>query len=199
MNVVFDVGNVLIRWAPERAVAHVFPDPAKALAWLHSVGFFEWNLAQDGGRGFTEGLAVLEAAHPGASGPLGAYQARFAETILQPIEGSWALMARLRAGGQRIFGITNFAAYTWPIALDLHPRLAVAFEDVVVSGQEHLLKPDPAIYQLLCRRNAITPAECLFIDDSLPNVLGARAVGMQAHHFTSPEALEADLAARGLF
>ena len=198
MHVVFDVGNVLIRWAPERAVAHVFPDAVEALGWLQSVGFFEWNLVQDGGRGFAEGLAVLEAAHPGASGPLGSYQARFAQTILQPIEGSWALMERLRAGGHRIFGITNFAAYTWPIALDVHPRLATAFEDVVVSGREHLLKPDPAIYHRLCRRNGLRPEDCLFIDDSLPNVLGARAVGMQAHLFTTPEALAADLAARDL-
>ena len=198
MNIVFDVGNVLIRWAPERAVAHVVPDPAEGLAWLHRVGFFEWNYVQDGGRGFDEGLAVLEAAHPGAAGVLGSYVERFGLTIEAPIEGSWVLLEALRAEGHRLFAITNFAAYTWPVALALHPALATAFEDVVVSGHERLLKPEPEIYRLLCARNGLRPEECLFIDDSPANVAGAQAVGMAAHHFTTAAGLGADLLARGL-
>jgi len=59
----------------------------------------------------------------------------------------------------------------------------------VVSGDERLLKPDPAIYQLLLGRNGLEAADCLFIDDSLKNVKGAEAIGMKAHHFTSPESL----------
>lgn len=198
MNLVFDVGNVLIRWAPERAVAHVFPDPAEGLAWMQSVGFFAWNVVQDGGRGFAEGLAVIEAEHPGAASVLAAYPQRFGLTIEEAIEGTWALVERLRARGHRLLAITNFAAYTWPVALDLHPRLASSFEDVVVSGHEKLLKPGAAIYELLCARNGLRAGDCLFIDDSAANVEGARAVGMAAHHFTTPEALEQDLAARGL-
>lgn len=198
MNVVFDIGNVLIRWAPERAVAHVFPDPAEGLAWLHRVGFFDWNYVQDGGRGFDAGLAVLEAAHPGASAVLGEYARRFGLTIEAPIEGSWVLLEALRAEGHRLFAITNFAAYTWPVALEMHPRLGTSFEDVVVSGREHLLKPGPEIYRLLCARNGLRAEDCLFIDDSPANVEGARAVGMAAHPFTTPAALGADLVARGL-
>lgn len=198
MHVVFDVGNVLIRWRPERAVAHAYPQADAALAYLASVEFYAWNLAQDGGRGFAEGLAVLEAAHPGKSAPLAEYATRFAETIREPITGTWDLLDRLGARGHRLFGITNFAAYTWPVALDLHPRLSTAFEDMVVSGHEGLLKPDAAIYRLLCVRNGLTPEDCLFIDDSAANVAGAQAVGMAAHRFTTPEGLEADLVARGL-
>lgn len=198
MNVVFDVGNVLIRWAPERAVAHVFANPAEGLAWLHRVGFFDWNYVQDGGRGFEAGLAVLEAAHPGASAVLGAYVERFGLTIEAPIEGSWALLEALRAAGHRLFAITNFAAFTWPVALRLHPRLANSFEDVVVSGVEGLLKPGPEIYRLLCQRNGLRPEDCLFIDDSPANVAGAQAVGMAAHAFTTPALLGADLVERGL-
>ena len=68
----------------------------------------------------------------------------------------------------------------------------------MVSGQEKLLKPDAAIFCLLCERNGLDPAECLFIDDSAANVAGARAFGMDAVVFTTPEALETDLAERGL-
>jgi len=198
MNIVFDVGNVLIRWRPERAVAPEFPDPAKGLAYLHEVGFFDWNLTRDGGRPFNDGWAALDAAHPGRVQPLATYPQRFAETIREPIDGTWALLDRLKAQGHRLFAITNFAVETWPTALEIHPRLGQVFEDVVVSGHEKLLKPSPEIYRLLLSRNALLAGDCLFIDDSLPNVEGARAVGMAAHHFTSPETLAQDLTARQL-
>lgn len=198
MNVVFDIGNVLIRWRPERAVAEYFPDPAEARAYFDRVGFAAWNLANDAGRSFAEGLAALEAAHPGEAAPLAAYRARFALTIEEPIAGTWALVDRLLARQVPLYAITNFAAETWPEALRLHPRLGGVFRDTIVSGQVRLIKPGPAIYQLLLARADLDPARCLFIDDSPANVDGARAVGMQAHHFTGPEALEADLVARGL-
>lgn len=198
MPVIFDIGNVLLRWAPERAVAHVFPDPDEGLAYLDRVGFWDWNYQQDGGRAFEAGLAVLEAMHPGQTAPLAAYRERFALTIEARIEGSWALAEALRDQGHRLFAITNFAAYLWPVALALHPRLGTLFEDVVVSGVEGLLKPGPEIFDLLLARNGLVAAECLFIDDSLANVEGARAVGMAAHHFTDVERLTLDLRARGL-
>ena len=68
----------------------------------------------------------------------------------------------------------------------------------MVSGDERLVKPDPAIYRLLLDRNGLEASSCLFIDDSPKNVAGAEAVGMKAHHFTSPEALRNHLAGLGL-
>jgi haloacid dehalogenase superfamily, subfamily IA, variant 3 with third motif having DD or ED/haloacid dehalogenase superfamily, subfamily IA, variant 1 with third motif having Dx(3-4)D or Dx(3-4)E len=198
MNLVFDVGNVLIRWRPEKAVAHVYPDRQAALASLDRVGFAAWNLANDGGRPFVEAVAELRGRHGAEAEALVEYPAHFGETIREPIEGSWALIERLRARGARLFAITNFAAETWPVALRLHPRLGEVFEDVVVSGQVGLLKPGPEIYRLLLARNGLMAEECLFVDDSAANVAGARSVGMAAHHFTTPALLEADLVARGL-
>jgi 2-haloacid dehalogenase len=198
MNIVWDIGNVLIRWQPEQAVAHLFPDPTEARAWLDAVDFFDWNYQQDGGRTLVEGLAAMEAAHPGQSAPLESYLDHFAKTIRVPITENWDLMDRLTADGHRQFAITNFSAQTWPIALTLHPRLATAFEDVVVSGIERVLKPGPEIFRLLLDRNGLNAADCLFIDDSPANVDGARQVGMAAVHFTDPQALARELAGLGL-
>jgi 2-haloacid dehalogenase len=198
MNIVFDIGDVLIAWQPERAFAGYFRDADAARAWLDSIDFFDWNYAFDGGRSFVEGLAAAEAAHPGRSGPLAGYLAGFPETIRTPISGSWDLLDRLQARGRPLYAVTNFAAETWPLALRVHPRLGTVFRDVVVSGRERLLKPRPEIFELLLKRNALVAEECLFIDDNPANVEGARAVGMAAHRFTSPEALEAELARRGL-
>jgi len=198
MNIVFDIGNVLIAWHPERALSRHFPDPAEARAYLDSIDFHNWNYTFDGGRSFLEGLAAAEAAYPGRTGPLATYLAGFPDTIRTPIAGTWDLLERLQARGRPLFAITNFAAETWPLALQVHPRLGTVFRDVVVSGRERMLKPRPEIYELLLARNALVAEECLFIDDNPGNVEGARAVGMAAHHFTSPAALEADLARRGL-
>ena len=63
--------------------------------------------------------------------------------------------------------------------LDLLPRRAL-LSGVVISGVEKLVKPDAAIFRLICERYALKPEECLFIDDNEQNVEGARAVGMTA-------------------
>jgi 2-haloacid dehalogenase len=65
-----------------------------------------------------------------------------------------------------------------------------------VSGDEGLLKPDREIFELFFDRYGVRPERAVFVDDSLRNVQGARTAGMQALHFTSPEALARDL--RGL-
>ncbi|MGA1635685.1 MAG: HAD family hydrolase [Gemmobacter sp.] len=198
MRVVFDVGNVLIAWAPHLAFAHRYPDRAEAEAWMARVGFHAWNYAQDGGRTLAEGLAVARAEHGALADPLADYVARFDETIRTPIAGSWALIEALRARGAPVYAITNFGAETWPAALARYPAFGTHFADIVVSGHERILKPDPAIYRLLLDRNGLAAGDCLFVDDVAANVEGARAVGMAAHHFTGPEALAAELTARGI-
>jgi len=196
--VVFDIGNVLIRWAPERAIAHHFPDPIQALAWYERVGFHDWNLEQDRGRTLAEALPVIDAAHPGAGAILADYAQTFVETIRQPIAGTWALAEALAERGVPLHAITNWSAELFPVARALHPRLDTLFGVTVVSGAERLIKPDPEIYRRLLDRTGLAAGDCLFIDDSPKNVAGAQAVGMQAHHFTDPAALRADLLARGL-
>lgn len=198
MNIVFDIGNVLVRWDLHRAFADHFDGPERIDAYLDEVGFHDWNRLQDGGRSWADAAADLRSRHGERAHPATDYPARHADTIAEPIEGTWALLDRLAARGHGIYAITNWSAESWPDAQRLHPRLTRAFRDVVVSGQEKLLKPDAAIFRLLCDRNGLKPPDCLFIDDSPANVAGARAVGMDAVVFTTPEALETDLTERGL-
>lgn len=195
-HVVFDIGQVLVRWDPALAFLPDLGTRAAADAFLTRTGFSALNLRADGGETFT--ALANEVADPGDRAIFLRYVDRYALTVPEAIEGTWALMGRLRAKGHGIHAITNWSAETWPVGVKAHPRLATSFGVTVVSGQERLLKPDPRIFALLCQRAGCAPGDCLFIDDSPTNVAGAQGAGMDAVLFTGPEALEAALTERGL-
>jgi len=196
-HVIFDIGGVLVNWQPHLAWMDHFETREAAEAFMERTAFPERNLRADGGARF-EDLAA-ELADPADRAQFARYVSRYAETIPEAIEGSWALMDRLKANGLHIHAITNWSAETWPVGLTKHPRLGTSFETLVVSGEEGLLKPDVAIFDLLrARAGGIAAEACVFIDDSETNVAGAKTAGMDAIHFTSPEALETALTQRGL-
>ncbi|SIT17513.1 HAD family hydrolase [Paracoccus saliphilus] len=197
-HIVFDLGQVLIEWSPEPAFSGHFDDQAAIRDWMARVDFNGWNRLQDGGRPLAEGLAAARAAHGDEAAPLENYTANFPLTIAAPVPGSWEIAEALKAAGHRLFAITNWSHDNWPAALTGYPRLQTLFEDIVVSGTERLLKPEPEIYLTLTRRNDIASGDCIFIDDSAANVEGARAVGMDAIRFTDSEALRQALKERGI-
>ncbi|QBX35283.1 HAD family phosphatase [Paracoccus liaowanqingii] len=195
-TLVFDIGNVLIRWDPVAPFLPHLGDRDSVQAFLDRVWFRALNLRADGGESFAD--LATEIADPDDRALFAAYLPGYAASITDPIEGTWALMDRLRARGHAIHAITNWSAQTWPLGLATHPRLATAFGTTIVSGIEGVIKPDPRIFALLCDRAGVAPEDCLFIDDSAYNIAGALASGMAAHRFTDPETLERDLTARGL-
>ncbi|WP_333826461.1 HAD family hydrolase [Pararhodobacter sp.] len=194
--VVFDIGNVLVRWEPHRAFTPDLGSHDAAEAFMARTGFMARNLRADAGESFAD--LATEISDPDDRALFARYVGRYRDTVPEAIEGSWALMERLRGRGLQIHAITNWSAETWPHGVAVHPRLETAFGVTVISGHERVLKPDPRIFALLCERTGLDAADCLFIDDSPKNIAGARAFGMQAEHFTTAGALEAALAARGL-
>lgn len=196
MNIIFDIGNVLLKWDPAEAFLDDLGSREAVAAFLDRIDFHALNLRADGGETFADLAATLD--DPADRALLASYLDNYALTIRETIPGTWVLLDRLRAQGHAIHAITNWSAETWPIGLATHPRLANAFEVTVVSGHEGLLKPDARIFQLLCERAGVAPADCLFIDDTKRNADGARAAGLDGVHFTGPEALEQALLERGL-
>lgn len=194
--VVFDIGNVLVRWDARLAFSGRLGGVGQAGVFLNRIGFAGLNLRADAGESFAD--LAREIADPLDRALFASYPRFYAQTIAEPIEGTWDLMDRLRARGMQIHAITNWSAETWPIGLATHPRLGTAFGVTVVSGREGVIKPDPRIFALLCDRAELAPQDSLFIDDSPANVAGARDFGMQAELFTTPADLEAALTARVL-
>ncbi|MBL8791924.1 MAG: HAD family phosphatase [Rhizobiales bacterium] len=197
MNIVFDLGMVLIEWDPRHLYRKVFDDPDRMEWFLAEVCHGGWNLEQDRGRDWEDAATEAIARHPAWAREIRLYRERWMEMVPGPIEGSLQILEELDARGTPLYAITNWNGETFR---ETRARFSFLdrFRDIVVSGDEGLIKPDPAIFALLCRRNNLEPAHCLFIDDSLKNVHGAQAVGWQGHHFTTPERLRADLVSRGV-
>lgn len=197
MNVVFDIGNVLVHWEPRALYRKIFATEAEVEWFIANVCTHDWNLEQDRGRSFAEGVVALSKRFPEHAEAIAAYDLRWHETVLGPIDGSVAILDELKAKGTPLYAITNFNQDKFRESKKRFPFLSV-FRDIVISGDERVLKPDPAIYRLLLDRNGLEAASCVFIDDSTKNVEGAEAVGMKAIHFTSPEALRRELAKLGV-
>ena len=194
-HVVFDIGAVLVDWDPALAWVDDLGQ-AETDAFLKRINFDKLNLACDAGATFAEAAALL--GDPADATRLAQYVERYTLTVPHKIQGTWDILYDQKAKGVRIFAITNWSAETWPEGCKIHPELAEVFETIVVSGQVGMIKPSVEIYGHFCTKAGVDAADCIFTDDGLHNCLGAKAAGMDAIHFTGPEALAAGLKTRGL-
>ncbi|MEM7423414.1 MAG: HAD-IA family hydrolase, partial [Pseudomonadota bacterium] len=135
--------------------------------------------------------------YPGRADLIARYDSHWQDSIIGPIHGTVEIKQRLMDAGIPVYGITNFSSEKWPAERARYDFLR-DFRDIVVSGDIGIVKPDPAIYHALIERNGLDVSRSVFIDDSPKNVAGAEAVGMDAIHFTTPEALNVALRDRGL-
>lgn len=196
--VVFDVGNVLFGWEPRALYRRLLDDEEAIDRFLAETGLLDWHVGLDAGREAAEATADLCGRFPHHAPLISAWSERFDETITGPVPGTHAIVDELAEAGVPLFAITNFSADFWAPFHANEARFFSRFRDILVSGTEKLLKPDPAIYRLALGRFGLAPGEALFIDDRADNVEGARAVGMPAHLFTDAADLRRRLADEGL-
>jgi len=197
MNVVFDLGGVLIGWEPARLVRAHFPQQAASDAAAASLAralfhHEDW-LAFDGGiRGVDEVVARSAARLGLPAEALHDFIAPLGER-LDPLPENIALLDSLRARREageplRLFYLSNMPV---PYARALERRHAFfgCFDGGIFSGDVKRVKPHEEIYNLLAWRHGLEPARTLFIDDCAANVEMARALGWQAIHCAAPGAL----------
>ena len=192
--VVFDVGHVLYQWDRRHLFEKLIADPVELDWFLDNVISRDWHNQHDAGRPIHEMIEERIIEYPHHEDLIRAYHGRWLETIPGPVPGSLEIVGELATRGVPLFAITNFGADYWAMFRPTAPVFDL-FGGIVVSGEERLMKPDPAIYALALKRFGLEPGEGLFIDDSLPNVEGAQANGFAAHHFTDAEVLRAELTA----
>jgi 2-haloacid dehalogenase len=195
---VFDVGGVLLEWDPRYLYRKLFVGNDDAMeAFLANVCTEEWNERQDAGRPFADAVAEILPAHPDQSHLIEAFGRRFDEMIDGVIAGSVDIVHELKGNGVPIYALTNWSSETFPSARRRFDFLA-AFDGIVVSGDEGVIKPDPRIFHILLERYRIAPETAVFIDDNPRNAAAAATLGMHGIHFRSPRLLRGELEAVGL-
>lgn len=196
--VVFDLGNVLIAWDPLPAIAKaVGAEQAARFLADEDFDFTDWNRQQDAGRSWLEGEAVAVAAHPHWEPAIRGYRENFSDSIVGAIEGTVQLLRELHASGIQLFALTNWSKELFPVALNRFDFLGL-FEDIIVSGEEGVAKPDPRIFEILQERIGQSLGSCILIDDSPSNIKAAAEAGLDTILFTDSGRLREDLAVRGL-
>ena len=108
-----------------------------------------------------------------------------------------ALLREVRASGRAKLAL--FSNASTRLEEDLASRdLHVEFDVVFNSARLGLAKPDPNAFRTVASQLGVPPERCLFVDDTIPNVHGARAASMQAEPFTDVAALRSLLEEAGL-
>lgn len=196
-HIVFDIGKVLIHYDPNIPFSRLIPDETERKWFFDNVCTHDWNVEQDRGRTWADAEALLIETHPTREEHIRAFRKYWHEMVPHAYKDSVAIMEGLIAKGRDVTMLTNFASDTFREAQERFPFLTKP-RGVTVSGDVRLIKPDVAIYETHAKSFGLEPAATIFIDDSLPNVEGAKAAGWQAVHFTGAEKLRSDLAAHGI-
>lgn len=174
--------------------AKLIDDPEELDWFLAHVVTLEWHFQHDAGRPFAEMVAERSREFPEYTDHIMAYSERFPETIPGPVEGMVDLVHALVDRSVPIYAISNFGAESWA---QFRPAAPIfdQFSDIVISGEEKLIKPDRAIFELALKRFSRRADQCLFVDDRLDNITAGQAIGLPGHHFSNAAQLESELKA----
>jgi 2-haloacid dehalogenase len=196
-RVVFDIGNVLVRWRPDALALKVTGSPERAQHFRDVVCNDAFLLAYDQATNCAQAVEEWARRHPDYAQALRAFDARWMEALPGAIEENVAILKALKARGEKVYSITNYPSEKFDASRARFPFYDL-FDVVLVSGKEKLVKPDPAIYHRLFERTGEAPADLIFVDDMAENIAAARACGMQTIHFVEGVNLARELAVFGL-
>lgn len=195
-TVVFDMGNVLIGWdqslpLSDRMARDEWNDFAAEAA------FASLNSLADRGVPIADVIARAAYSDPRHGEIVEAYYDRFPLSLTGPIDGMAEVVAELKAAGIRLLGLSNWSAETFHHAPEVAPAIN-ELEDIVVSGREKMIKPDPQIFHLLSQGFDLDPGRTIFVDDLQANIDAANRLGFIGLHFTGAQQLRNDLHELGL-
>lgn len=194
--VVFDIGNVLIEWQPERFYDRVI-GPQRRKAMFRAVDLHAMNDVVDLGGHFTDTIYATAEKHPEWREEIRMWHDRWIEMATPAISHSARLMVALQAKGVPVFSLTNFGIQSFDHAATHYPFMR-DFDRQYISGHMQVIKPDPTIYQMLEADCGVAPEALIFTDDRPDNIDMAARRGWQVHLFEGPQGWADRLVAAGL-
>lgn len=179
-NVVFDVGQVLLRFEPDEFIPRLLP-PGAARVLTKEVLFTcpTWSRIDEGTIS-EEACARKECADIGVPElwPQALYVMQHFHEQMSALPTA-ELLPQLHTLGKRLYVLSNYGPVGFARAEERFADVFSQFDGMIISGREKLIKPDPAIYRLLLSRYGLNAAETVFIDDRAENIRAAQSVGMQ--------------------
>lgn len=194
--VLFDIGNVLIRWQPETWVASQIGQ-ARADAFFEQTQILEVHNRVDAGAPYVETNQALAVQHPDWAPEIQMWIDNWASLAAPAIPHSVHLLRQLRARGVPVFALSNFGADTFEMSCETYDFLT-EFDRSYISGRMGVIKPDADIYAQVEADCGLDPSRLLFADDRADNIAAAAARGWQVHQFTTPDLWAARLIDAGL-
>jgi 2-haloacid dehalogenase len=194
--VVFDIGNVLIEWQPERFYDSVI-GPDRRRAMFDAVDLHGMNDRVDSGENFRDTIYATAEEYADWRDEIRLWHDRWIEMAAPVIDHSLRLMKALQARGVPVFSLTNFGIQSYDHAATHYPFLR-EFDRDFISGHLGMIKPGPAIYEAVEQGSGLPPEALIFTDDRADNIAAAAARGWQTHHFTGPQGWADRLVAVGL-
>ncbi|MEM7320655.1 MAG: HAD family phosphatase [Pseudomonadota bacterium] len=194
--VIFDIGNVLIEWQPERHYDKVVGETRRKKLF-EDVDLHAMNDLVDRGHNFRETIHDWAERHPDWRAEILLWHDQWIEMAQPAIPHSVRLLRALRDQKIPVFALSNFGVQTFDYAATVYPFLE-EFDRRYVSGHLQQVKPHSDIYKSVETDCGLDPDTLLFTDDRTDNIEAARDRGWQTHLFTSPQSWADRLVAEGL-
>lgn len=176
-NVIFDIGNVLMRFLPLRYLNDRYQ--AELADRINRTIFAskEWGMLDEGSIAFEEAERRFTERQPDIAEELRDVLYNWC-SIMEPMEETIALLEELKRSGYRIYYLSNMPSIGRDFILE-NCAFLEHFDGGIFSCDERLVKPGSKIFELLLSRYRLRPKECLFLDDMEQNIETAKELGFE--------------------
>ena len=192
MKFLFDLGGVFFDWDPDHFYKNVFENIEEREFFLVEVCNDQWNVQQDAGRSIAEAELELIPKFPHYEKEIKMYYKNHRKMIRGVFEESVDILKKLKDKNYDCYVLSNWSAETFEGMTDDYPFLKL-FDGLLISGEDKLIKPDHAIYQLARDRFNLNPEETVFIDDKLENIQAAQEMNFKTIHLTDPNIIKTEI------
>lgn len=191
-NLIFDFGRVLVDYDYFTILNKIFATHKQAEDFYHHLMAEKWDERLDCEESsFEQIIHEMQQAMPQYAEEIQHFGNRYTEFVLGEVKGMRALLVKLKSEGYRLYGLTNWCSKVHA-TMKQYPIFQL-LDGRIISSEEHLVKPNLAIYERLCHKFELKADECVFADDKIENVEAARKFGMEGICFKNAIQYEEEL------
>lgn len=193
-NLIFDFGKVLVDYDFYHVINQFFDDKEEVEKFAQLFASPEFlDICDKEDIPFSEIISNMQKKYPQYAHEAELYKERYVEFVTNEVEGMKELLTEYKQNGYKLYGLTNWCSMVHEVMKKFD--IFTLLDGRVISSEEHIIKPDAAIYRRVCEKYGLQIDECVFTDDKEVNIIGARNAGMKAILFKDAKQFKADLEA----